>query len=226
MSRRYIWAGEIIDTGDGGVNLDHDEIVGRLNELDRENTKLNAELTRFRDVLEMDDGENPETLRQELMELTEVTIRIREENADLNHQLAEAYERCAKIRDAVGQWIEAYREQGRTPTLADALHSALLGRFLEGKRFFPEPPPRSFSYPWYNLIETGRDDQCEMYLPNDRPTEIVINQAVWEVLEKLSDNIFRVRWPGTTPEYTAVIHAESFKSTITLIPPQEATDEP
>jgi len=45
MSRRYIWAGEIIDTGDGGVNLDHDEIVGRLNELDRENTKLNAELT-------------------------------------------------------------------------------------------------------------------------------------------------------------------------------------
>ena len=45
MSRRYIWAGEIIDTGDGGVNLDHDEIVGRLNELDRENTKLDAELT-------------------------------------------------------------------------------------------------------------------------------------------------------------------------------------
>ena len=143
-------------------------------------------------------------------------------NADPNHQLTEAYERCAKIRDAVGQWIEAYREQGRTPTLADALHSALLGRFLEGKRFFPEPPPRSFSYPWYNLIETGRDDQCEMYLPNDRPTEIVINQAVWEVLEKLSDNIFRVRWPGTTPEYTAVIHAESFKSTITLNQPKEA----
>jgi len=45
------------------------------------------------------------------------------------------------------------------------------------------------------------------------------------VLEKLSDNIFRVRWPGTTPEYTAVIHAESFKSTITLNQPKEATDE-
>jgi len=45
MSDRYIWAGEIIDTGDGGVNLDDEEIVGRLNELDRENTKLNAELT-------------------------------------------------------------------------------------------------------------------------------------------------------------------------------------
>ncbi|HUW97370.1 MAG TPA: hypothetical protein VMV40_00815 [Acidiferrobacter sp.] len=45
MSRRYIWAGEIIDTGDGGVNLDDEEIVGRLNGLDQENTKLNAELT-------------------------------------------------------------------------------------------------------------------------------------------------------------------------------------
>ena len=54
MSDRYIWVGEIIDTGDGGVNLDGEETAGRMNELDRE-------------------------------------------NADLNHQLAEAYERCAQI---------------------------------------------------------------------------------------------------------------------------------
>jgi len=175
-------------------------------------------------VIEQSERDNAD-LNAELTETIAAVSDLMDENADLNHQLAEAYERCAKIRDAVGQWIEAYREQGRTPTLADALHSALLGRFLEGKRFFPEPPPRSFSYPWYNLIETGRDDQCEMYLPNDRPTEIVINQAVWEVLEKLSDNIFRVRWPGTTPEYTAVIHAESFKSTITLNQPKETTDD-
>ena len=32
--------------------------------------------------------ENPETLRQELMELAEATIRIREENADLRLKLA------------------------------------------------------------------------------------------------------------------------------------------
>jgi len=57
------------------------EAANRIEGLERENK-------RFRDVLEMDDGENPETLRQELMELAEVTIRIREENADLRLKLA------------------------------------------------------------------------------------------------------------------------------------------
>jgi len=81
----------------------HEVSTDPLNALERDNADLNAELTetiaavsdlmdenkRFRDVLEMDDGENPETLRQELMELAEVTIRIREENADLRLKLAE-----------------------------------------------------------------------------------------------------------------------------------------
>jgi len=75
MSRRYIWAGEIIDTGDGGVNLDHDEIVGRLNELDRENTELNAELT----------------------ETIAAVSDLMDDNIDLRSQIAEAYERCAYI---------------------------------------------------------------------------------------------------------------------------------
>jgi len=75
MSRRYIWAGEIIDTGDGGVNLDDEEIVGRLNELDHENTKLNAELT----------------------ESIAAVSDLMDENADLRLQLAEAYERCVDI---------------------------------------------------------------------------------------------------------------------------------
>jgi len=75
MSRRYIWAGEIIDTWDGGVNLDDEEIVGRLNGLDQENTNLDAELT--------------ETLM--------AVADLMDENADLSRQLAEAYERCAHI---------------------------------------------------------------------------------------------------------------------------------
>jgi len=113
----------------------------RLNALERDNADLNAELTetiaavsdlmdenkRFRDVLEMDDGENPETLRQELMELTEVTIRIREENADLKTQVAEETHECNKLLDErrnlqteVGdlrlQLAEAYE---RVATMAD-----------------------------------------------------------------------------------------------------------
>ena len=82
MSRRYIWAGEIIDTGDGGVNLDDEEIVGRLNELDRENTKLNAELT--------------ETIM--------AVADLMDENAELRRQLAEAYEWA--IMDINGRIID------------------------------------------------------------------------------------------------------------------------
>jgi len=68
------------------------EAANRIEGLERENK-------RFRDVLEMDDGENPETLRQELMELTEVTIRIREENADLKKQVAEETHECNSLID-------------------------------------------------------------------------------------------------------------------------------
>ena len=72
MSDRYIWAGEIIDRVDGMVNLDDEEIADRLNELDHESTKLNAELT----------------------ETIAAVSDLMDENADLNHQLAEAYDGC------------------------------------------------------------------------------------------------------------------------------------
>ena len=104
MSERYQtshYAGSvfvIIDTASSEkMNMEDacrelNEQADRLNELERENK-------RFRDVLEMDDGENPETLRQELMELAEVTIRIREENADLKTQVAEETHECNKLLD-------------------------------------------------------------------------------------------------------------------------------
>ena len=52
MSDRYIWAGEIIDTGDGGVNLDGEETAGRMNELDRENADLRRQLAEATELIE------------------------------------------------------------------------------------------------------------------------------------------------------------------------------
>jgi len=100
MSDRYIWAGEIIDTGDGGVNLDGEETAGRMNELDRENTNLDAELTEtLMTVAELMDenadlrlklaGSKAYASRREI-ELGRVLL----ERFHLRRQLAEAYEGC------------------------------------------------------------------------------------------------------------------------------------
>lgn len=62
--------------------------------------------------------------------------------------------------------------------LADISHSALLDRLLSGKAALPTPPPKSFSYPWYALIENGRDDNCEVAIWTEGgERRIYINQS-------------------------------------------------
>jgi hypothetical protein len=57
---------------------------------------------------------------------------------------------------AVAEWLEVLAESNYgMPTSSDVDHSALLHRLLEGKDPLPDPPPRSMSYPWYELIEKG-----------------------------------------------------------------------
>jgi len=101
------------------------EAANRIEGLERENK-------RFRDVLEMDDGENPETLRQELMELAEVTIRIREENADLKRdcvklhsellcQTEYAVELDRVSSDLIRQLAEVYK------SCISAMYSVVMG---------------------------------------------------------------------------------------------------
>lgn len=61
--------------------------------------------------------------------------------------------------DAMSEWVRIRTSHGYRAELtpAEVDHSALLRRLLSGKPPLPEPPPRSFSYPWYELIETGED---------------------------------------------------------------------
>jgi len=130
MSERYRtshYAGSvfvIIDTASSEkMNMEDacrelNEQADRLNALERENK-------RFRDVLGMDDGENPETLRQELMELAEVTIRIREENADLNAELTETIAAVSDLMDENAdlnhQLAEVYK------SCISAMYSVVMG---------------------------------------------------------------------------------------------------
>ena len=67
----------------------------------------------------------------------------------------------------------------KSPTFADAVHSALLKRLLDGKQALPEPPPRSYSYPWYELVENGYENRCEVFMrvnPKGEVVSVSINQ--------------------------------------------------
>lgn len=105
-----------------------------------------------------------------------------------------------RVLRAVGEWLTVLMEVGhRMPTASDVDHSALLQRLLNGKPPLPEPPPRSFSYPWYSLIEDGSGKaevrEISDWLGGDG-TILIINQSRWEIVERIGDG-YRARWPTT-----------------------------
>jgi hypothetical protein len=62
------------------------------------------------------------------------------------------------------------------PTAADAEHSVLLPRLLEGRPFYPFKPPLFMSYPWYDAIEqdevgTGFENvrEANLHVKEDSP---------------------------------------------------------
>jgi hypothetical protein len=127
--------------------------------------------------------------------------RINDEQAeDLNRVWSEGVQR------ALHEWLDIRgREQQEVPTTwrqlqADVAHSALLARLLAGKAPLPQAPPRSYSYPWYSLIENGGEGDCEVYM-NGAAAETVhgavvtINQSHWELVA-CSANVWIVRHPG------------------------------
>lgn len=71
--------------------------------------------------------------------------------------------------------------------------SALFARLLEGEKPLVFRPPTSFSYPWYEVIES--DDKIELTMFEDslnvrdfiKKNEINIHQSIWKVLEVVSD---------------------------------------
>jgi len=82
------------------------------------------------------------------------------------------------VRSAVSKWLSIYHKhhsnEATPPTPADADHSALLFRLLEGNPPLDKPPPKRFSYPCYDLGE-GREVEIREYWAND--DIVVIDQC-------------------------------------------------
>jgi hypothetical protein len=76
--------------------------------------------------------------------------------------------------------------------------SALFHRMMEGKEPLPEPPPRAFSYPWYEIIEDGYGYPHEVWEATEKAfvdfPAIGIDQSIWKLIEKLGDNDYIVSY--------------------------------
>lgn len=76
----------------------------------------------------------------------------------------------------------------------EALYSPLLARLLDGIEPLSEPPPRRFSYPWYDLIENGKAEPIECNLWPTMPNCLLIDQNWWNIKEKISNDEFIVTY--------------------------------
>lgn len=101
--------------------------------------------------------------------------------------------------DAFFRWLEIREANGLFLTNAqqlkiDADHSSLLRRLVEDGEVFPEPPPRSYSYPWCELIREGKAEPFEVSYGPDLivgPDALVIEQCgEWRILERLGEESF------------------------------------
>jgi len=98
------------------------------------------------------------------------------------------------VAQATALWVNTVNEtRSRTslisvfnnlfrPTAADIGLSALLGRILSGRAPLPSPPPRAYSYPWYDLVELdGPHWAYEMW---EQDNIAFICQTAYRVLER------------------------------------------
>lgn len=75
--------------------------------------------------------------------------------------------------------------------------SALFHRLMEGKEALPVPPPRSYSYPWYSLIEDGYGFPYEVWKDENNMfgfPAVGIDQSIWKLEEELGENDYIVRY--------------------------------
>ena len=115
----------------------------------------------------------------------------------------------ARIIRAAVTWVDTARKNGYggkgwVPTDADIWHSSLLVRLLEGKELLPEPPPKAYSYPWYDLIENGAayfipEQLSEWFETDNYPDQLVICASPgWHIMKRLDPGyvLAHVRAPG------------------------------
>jgi hypothetical protein len=108
---------------------------------------------------------------------------------------------------AVIRWLQIRRAFERSDILelpeeqllADLWHSALVERLLSGKEPLDRPPPRSFSYPWYELVERGWGWARQVHVPAEDPYLVLIDQFPWRIVKRHEDGTLEVetdRAPG------------------------------
>jgi hypothetical protein len=99
------------------------------------------------------------------------------------------------LHAAVRQWLQIREDNGIpfpaswSSLCADMDHSALLLRLQSGKDPLPEPPPRSYSYPWYDLVEMGMAEgnfEVFEHTFGALAPVVVINQMSWDILETIT----------------------------------------
>lgn len=76
--------------------------------------------------------------------------------------------------------------------------SALFQRLLSGKEPFPIPPPTSYSYPWYELLENGYAFPYEVWKTTNNlfaPFPAVgIDQSIWKLIEEIAENDYIISY--------------------------------
>jgi hypothetical protein len=88
------------------------------------------------------------------------------------------------------KWCRVQEDAGKKPAscftqlAADFAHSALLTRMLDGKEPLPQPPPVSYSYPWYILMERTGTHRAEVHFREDGSAEVNQNPN-WTVEQEL-----------------------------------------
>lgn len=85
--------------------------------------------------------------------------------------------------------------------------SALLERIIRGHKPLPQAPPKSYSQPWYDLVDRGEDICIDVWFRN--PTgfskrspgnnsdykEVSIDSETWKIEESLGPMEYVVYWP-------------------------------
>lgn len=99
--------------------------------------------------------------------------------------------------ECILKWLEIKEKAGlpfpgNAAELAiDADHSVLLQRLLEGRKVYDQPPPRSFSYPWYELMDEGTATPYEVHVMD---TCAIINQSMWSIVAKVGTDDYVISY--------------------------------
>lgn len=104
----------------------------------------------------------------------------------------------AKHYDLIIEWLQIVnreRKDYRTsycPTSNDWKKSALFRRLRDGKKPLKYPPPRSFSYPWYSVIEDPTPHLCDVGVGYE-PGTIIVNQCQYNIIDEV-DDVFTISY--------------------------------